>query len=423
MTTIENFFKRQKKPSNERKLEALEDTEDTLKHKQRDALGKENEAVHVHDGQLKDPVKDRHQDQATQQSPCAQGQMDASRQQSKGIIGQQSNGAAPQLVSCSDTPATDLIDLYQGLPQPAKRQTIAASASLARQSHSITAEQHAGQQRQQHQDSLKQQQEQQVPGCAGQTGTAEHNVASMDVDHSPAGGSMGTTQATTRTCSDLVATGEPATPAAAVAIAGNSHADIAVKGSTAKSGQEAFLTAEQRKELLQAYQQELPLLQAEVDVRPNLSKLLAQACEHSKKGQTLDLKHKVSVFVEGQAMPLTHLAQHISTAVSSSSSNGCSSSAPDAPGVAAAATPSATEPAISATVVRNLIQEVASRKSYGLQDGAMANVDALEDASPFYHWCWELHSFTGIPKHIKQHADQARKQRKQVGTATVSWIR
>lgn len=44
----------------------------------------------------------------------------------------------------------------------------------------------------------------------------------------------------------------------------------------------------------------------------------------------------------------------------------------------------------------------------------MANVDALEDATAAFHWCWELRTFTGLPKAVKQHADAARKHRKQV---------
>jgi hypothetical protein len=44
----------------------------------------------------------------------------------------------------------------------------------------------------------------------------------------------------------------------------------------------------------------------------------------------------------------------------------------------------------------------------------LADVDALEDATPAFHWCWELRSFTGLPKAVKQHADAARKHRKQV---------
>lgn len=47
--------------------------------------------------------------------------------------------------------------------------------------------------------------------------------------------------------------------------------------------------------------------------------------------------------------------------------------------------------------------------------GALADVDALEDASLSFHWCWELRTFTGLPKAVKAHADAARKHRKQVG--------
>lgn len=50
-----------------------------------------------------------------------------------------------------------------------------------------------------------------------------------------------------------------------------------------------------------------------------------------------------------------------------------------------------------------------------LAAGALANVDALEDATLSFHWCWELRTFTGLPKAVKAHADAARKHRKQVG--------
>ena len=60
--------------------------------------------------------------------------------------------------------------------------------------------------------------------------------------------------------------------------------------------------------------------------------------------------------------------------------------------------------------------------------GALANVNALEDATTAYHWCWELRTLTGLPKAVKQHADAARKHRKQVrewamfGTAAGGWL-
>lgn len=47
--------------------------------------------------------------------------------------------------------------------------------------------------------------------------------------------------------------------------------------------------------------------------------------------------------------------------------------------------------------------------------GALADVDALEDATASFHWCWELRTLTGLPKAAKQHADAVRKHRKQVG--------
>lgn len=227
---------------------------------------------------------------------------------------------------------------------------------------------------------------------------------------------------------------------------------------------------------------------------------------------------QVSLLAEGQALPLTELSDVISkTLCSSSSKNGSQGQPTDAgsPGVAAAAAGAADatqdaaagEGGPSVLVVRNLIQEVASRKSYGLQDGeadrvlsarrrrstclfgqdmlppaagslraclvclhpgfdgfacgcwgcicgwsvalcsqqaeryacgaarayltlllgvcivlsvclprsgALANVDALEDATADFHWCWELRTLTGLPKAAKQHADAARKHRKQV---------
>jgi hypothetical protein len=51
--------------------------------------------------------------------------------------------------------------------------------------------------------------------------------------------------------------------------------------------------------------------------------------------------------------------------------------------------------------------------------GALANVDALEDATAAFHWCWELRTLAGLPKAAKQHADAARKHRKQVQPAAL----
>eukprot|EP00775_Hariotina_reticulata_P013519 gene13519-13644_t len=120
---------------------------------------------------------------------------------------------------------------------------------------------------------------------------------------------------------------------------------------------DGHLTADQRRQLLDDCMQEIPLLEAELDVRPCFSEAAAaaianEAATSSKKSNQsgFDLKH----------------------------------------------------------------QDVASRKSYGLLDGALANVDALEDDSGSYHWCWELRSFAGLPKPIKHQANTARKHRKQV---------
>jgi len=112
--------------------------------------------------------------------------------------------------------------------------------------------------------------------------------------------------------------------------------------------------------------------------------------------------HKVSVLVEGQALPLTQLAQHISCKLSSNRSNCVSSTQVaengDAGSSAEGATPAGeaaaadahapttetakggSEGAVSALIVRNLIQDVASRKSYGLLDGAVESSKQLQ--------CW-----------------------------------
>jgi hypothetical protein len=78
-------------------------------------------------------------------------------------------------------------------------------------------------------------------------------------------------------------------------------------------------------------------------------------------------------------MTLTALAQHISSKLSGSSNSsgpvdGEASAAEgqaDAPAAAAAASAGAggSDVAVTALAVRNIVQDVASRKSYGLQDG------------------------------------------------------
>lgn len=105
---------------------------------------------------------------------------------------------------------------------------------------------------------------------------------------------------------------------------------------------------------------------------------------------------QVSLLAEGQSLPLTELAELISKTLSGNSSSGSqgkqaatpapagdshgeaagasgsaagSQEAPAAAAAAAAAAGGSSGAGPSALVVRNLIQEVASRKSYGLQDG------------------------------------------------------
>jgi hypothetical protein len=123
---------------------------------------------------------------------------------------------------------------------------------------------------------------------------------------------------------------------------------------------------------------------------------------------------QVSILVEGQALPLTELSELISRTLSSGSSSGqcnkgattpapadpagLSTTTQDAAAAAAAAVGEATTAAgvaaggsaaaageggaggPSALVVRHLIQEVASRKSYGLQDGETPELVQLKAA-------------------------------------------
>jgi hypothetical protein len=84
----------------------------------------------------------------------------------------------------------------------------------------------------------------------------------------------------------------------------------------------------------------------------------------------------VSVLVEGQSMTLTQLAQHISSALGGGSSGrhadgeaSAAESQADAAAAVGAAAGGSSEVAVTALAVRNIIQDVASRKSYGLQDG------------------------------------------------------
>lgn len=76
-------------------------------------------------------------------------------------------------------------------------------------------------------------------------------------------------------------------------------------------------------------------------------------------------------------MTLTQLAQHISSILNNSSSSGSGPAGGEASAAesqadtqaAAAAAAGGSEVAVTALAVRNIIQDVASRKSYGLQDG------------------------------------------------------
>lgn len=117
----------------------------------------------------------------------------------------------------------------------------------------------------------------------------------------------------------------------------------------------------------------MPLLEAQLDERPDMAAELAAASSsssNSKKGGGLDLKHQVSLLAEGQALPLTQLAQHISALLSSGGSGAAAAAGAGAePAAAAAAAAGGGGGGVSPTVVRNLLQEVASRKSYGLSDG------------------------------------------------------
>jgi hypothetical protein len=113
--------------------------------------------------------------------------------------------------------------------------------------------------------------------------------------------------------------------------------------------------------------QELPLLESELAVRPDLSSHVHSSSGSGRK--QLDLKHQVSLLAEGQRLPLTALSEHISKLVSSASADGAQAAGAgkqqqqqqqQQPSRGAGPTP---------LVVRNLILEVAGRKSYALQDG------------------------------------------------------
>lgn len=173
----------------------------------------------------------------------------------------------------------------------------------------------------------------------------------------------------------------PATPAAAAAPgssmpppSNSSHA----KASASKAAVEVFLTPEQRQQLLDACRQELPLLEAALDQRPDLSAHL----DVGSGKKALDLKQQVSLLVEGASLPLAALAERISSVLSSSrrsSSPGKQPLAATTGGLAAGAAvgteaqqqqqAAAPGSGPSVLVVRNLIQDVAIRKSFGLQDG------------------------------------------------------
>jgi hypothetical protein len=44
--------------------------------------------------------------------------------------------------------------------------------------------------------------------------------------------------------------------------------------------------------------------------------------------------------------------------------------------------------------------------------GTLADVDALENTSTEFHWCWELRALSSLPKHMRGAADAARKHRR-----------
>jgi hypothetical protein len=129
---------------------------------------------------------------------------------------------------------------------------------------------------------------------------------------------------------------------------------------------------------------------------------------------------QVSVLAEGSSLPLTELSELISRTLSSMSNNSSSPPAKQAAAAGAGAEPHSTQDAAaaataaggaqeaaaaaagstaeagggaggggpSALVVRNLIQEAASRKSYGLQDGecALAGIAGSVWDSPKFDW-------------------------------------
>lgn len=158
-----------------------------------------------------------------------------------------------------------------------------------------------------------------------------------------------------------------------------------------KAGEVAILTPEQRAQLLEACLQELPLLEAELDARPDLCRTDAlaahaqamagvgefggaqqlQAPRSGKQTATPtntvhDIKQLVSLLVEGQAAPLSELVVSIAAALGSSSSCSGQQEQQQPP----ASSGGAGAGGMSALALRNLIQDIASRRSYGLQDGA-----------------------------------------------------
>jgi hypothetical protein len=126
---------------------------------------------------------------------------------------------------------------------------------------------------------------------------------------------------------------------------------------------------------------------------------------------------QVSVLVEGQSMTLTQLAQHISSMLSGGSSSGSGpvdgeTSAAEGQAdaaAAAAAAPAAvgsSEVAVTALAVRNIIQDVASRKSYGLQDGECCclrqNNVQHEAAASLSRWSLQQRSYSSGEQPFQQ---------------------
>ncbi|KAI8472554.1 MAG: hypothetical protein J3K34DRAFT_519599 [Monoraphidium minutum] len=194
---------------------------------------------------------------------------------------------------------------------------------------------------------------------------------------------------------------------------GGAAAPAAKSGKAGKAAAEAppLLTADEKAALKAQCEEEIPLLEQALGAAPDLGAAAADALAAAgAKGGRLDLKHEVALLVEGRSEGLSALAASIADHLNAR--GGGAAAPPGAGGADGGAGAAAAAAAVTPLVVRNLIQELASRKSYGIKDATLANVDAAEDAGAEHCWCWEVRDVRSLPKQARALAEPHRRHRK-----------